>query len=442
MSVVRVAIGSLLVLAGLVSMLGSVDSNGTPAVACGGPAISVALGGGDHPAGRDADCRAAGRDQALGGGLFFLVGAAFVLGRRLRRWVRSWASRDLMNEMEQGCWRIGSPWRQLASASAVLVVGGVLIAALFDPVWRLGGLIAAGPFVATVFLTVLRPRIEARPDGLRITNPLGTYLLRWDELRDVTPGYRGLQLEMSDGRLINAFAVQGSNWSSWRHRSTRADDIAAELMHRARRIAPATQSDVVGATPEPLRPVEDPGWRPAIMALVPIVGARVAASRSRRHPARSLVMVRQVFLLYALAIALFGFVLLQLGLSSADASMSGGTVMVGTGAVALVALMLGPIVERPLDGSSVGRLAESWRNRFFVRVAIGEAPALAGFVAAFRAGSVFPYVLGGTATAVMFVRAAPSGRNIAKDQEGLTERGCSLSLLAVLATWSPKRERS
>jgi hypothetical protein len=438
LTIVRVVAGGLLALAGLVSVLGSVDSDGTPSVACGGPAVSVAFGGGHQPEGRAIDCRAAGRDQSLGGGLFLVVGGALILGRRLRRWSRSWASRDLRDEMDRGSWRVGPPWRQLASAAAVLVALGCSIGALFDPVWLLIGLIAAGPFVAIVLLMTLRPRIEAQSDGLRITNPLRTYSVRWDEVRDITPGYWGLQIELSDGRLITAFAAQKSNWSSWRHRSTRADDIAAELLRRAGRMAPSRQSDASGS-PELLRPVEDPGWRPALIALVPIVGIRIAASRRRNHPASGLVVVRQLFLTFALAIAMFGFVLTQLDLSSADASMSSVTVMVVVGAIAFVALVLGPIVERPLDGSDVGRLAETWRTRFFVRIAFGEAPALAGFAGAFLAGSISPYVLGASATAVIFARSAPSARQIAKDQDGLDERGSSLSLATVLATWSPKR---
>lgn len=235
----RVVVGGLLVLAGLVSLLGSVDSYGTPSAACGGPAVSVAIGGGHGPEGRAADCREAGRDQSLGGGLFLLVGGALVVGRRLRRWTRSWASRELSDEMERGSWRVAAPWRQLASAVAVLVVLGCLIGALFDPVWLLIGLIAAGPFVALVLLMTLRPRIEAQPEGLRITNPLRTSFVRWDELGEVTPGYWGLQVDLSDGRLINAFAAQKSRWSSWRDRSTRADAIAAELLRRAGRTVPS-----------------------------------------------------------------------------------------------------------------------------------------------------------------------------------------------------------
>lgn len=191
-------------------------------------------------------------------------------------------------------------------------------------------------------------------------------------------------------------------------------------------------------SPESLGPVEDPGWRPALIALVPIVGVRLAARRRRSHPTSGLVLVRQLFLTFAVAIVMFGFVLTQLDLSSGDAPMSSGLVTVLVGVVACVALVIGPIVERPLDGSSVGGLAETWRTRFFIRIAFGETPALVGFVGAFLAGSVFPYVLGACATAVIFARAAPSARNIATDQERLNDRGSALSLLNILATWSPK----
>lgn len=440
-TILRVVVGGLLVLAALVALTGSVESDGTPSASCGGPAVSVAFGGGNRPEGQAADCRDAGRDQSFGGGLFLLVGGALVLGRRLRRWTRSWASLELRDEMERGSWRVGPPWRQLASGAAVLVMLGCLVGALFYPVWLLIGLVAAGPFVAVVLLTTLRPRIEALPEGLSITNPLRKYFVRWDELGEITPGYWGLQVELSDGRLINAFAAQKSRRSSWQDRSTRADGIAAELRRRAGRMSPSRQSEAETGSPQSLGSVDDPGWRPALISLVPIVGVRFAARRRRKHPASGLILVRQLFLSFAVAIAMFGFVLTQLGLTPGDASMSSGTVVVLVGVVALVALVIGLIVEQPLDGSSAGRLAETWRTRFFIRIALGEAPALAGFVGAILAGSVSPYVLGAFATAVIFGRAAPSARNIAKDQERLNDRGAALSLSNILATWSPQPPR-
>jgi hypothetical protein len=60
--ILAVVLGVIALAAGLISVLGGVDSNGTPSVNCGAPAVVVALGGGRHPEGRGGDCRGAGGD--------------------------------------------------------------------------------------------------------------------------------------------------------------------------------------------------------------------------------------------------------------------------------------------------------------------------------------------------------------------------------------------
>jgi len=197
--------------------------------------------------------------------------------------------------MVTGRWRVPPPWRQLAAASVVLAVGGFLVGAVFDPVWLVVGLISVGPFAAIVILQVLRPRIEASPEGLMIRNPLRSYVVRWDEIRGVVPGYWGLQIELSDGTVRTAFAAQKSNWSSWRHWSTRANEIAAEILRRAG-LAQGGEVKAVERPPyEPTALIEDPGWRPALLALVPIFGVRAGMHRALNHPARGLVIARQLF---------------------------------------------------------------------------------------------------------------------------------------------------
>jgi hypothetical protein len=309
-TVVRVGLGSVLVLAGLAAVLGTVETSyGTRVVQCGGPAFSVARRGGESPPGREADCKSSGSDQALGGGGFLVGGAALLVMPWLRRRLRSRPA------------PVPSPEAEPAP----------------------------------------RPPLLPPP-------PIGVPPISWD----------------------------------------------------------------------PHRPVDDPGWGPALTAFIPMIGVAIASNRRRQHP-NGLILVRQLFLSFVWSVVLFGFVLTLLQLSPDDASMPSGTAMVGVGVLALVVLVLRRLAMRPLDGSSEAQLAQTWRTRFFLLIGLGELPALAGFIAAFQAGSVAPYFLGAAATGVLWVRAAPTAGHIARDQEALRDQSSPLSLLAVLSTWTPRR---
>ncbi len=319
MTVVRVGAGVLLALSGLIALLGSVDSDGTPSVPCGGPAVSVAFGGGDAPVGWASDCRGAGADQALGGGIFLGGGAALLLERRVREWLGSSRSRDDLDDAVRGGERIKSVRGRWISASRA----------------------------------------------------------RWLEAsHEPGPTQRGSELRGS---------------------------------------------------------VNDPGWRPAVKALVPLVGLRMAMKRRSASPGNGLVTIRQAFLAFPSAIAMLGFVLWLMGLKPAHNSPSAGLVTVVVGAVAVGAMAAGPLLHRPLDSTTDASLAETWRTRFFVQIALAELPALFGFTGALLAGAIAPYLLGAAVAAAMFVRVAPTARHLDRDQQELRNRSAR-SLVTVLAT--------
>lgn len=100
-----------------------------------------------------------------------------------------------------------------------------------------------------------------------------------------------------------------------------------------------------------------------------------------------------------------------------------------------VAVVAAPrLVERDLDCSDDRSLTRSYTNRFFLRLAFGEPPALAGFVGFVLCGNPLVYGLGLVFAAVGSRRAAPTSRSLAEDQERLRVAGCGRSLMVTLRT--------
>jgi hypothetical protein len=181
----------------------------------------------------------------------------------------------------------------------------------------------------------------------------------------------------------------------------------------------------------PSEPPTDPGWGGPVgilLMFVPIIGHR------RMRGADPLLVLRRVFLSFCVAIVLFLWVLGFLDLGG-----SGNVALSGTAAATLAAIF-GVVclassrrfVNRPLDCASGQSLSSSYRERFFLRLAFGEAPALVGFVLVFLARTRWPYVIGASFTAIGFAWAAPTKRHLAQDQRRLSSSGCARDLVAAL----------
>lgn len=82
--------------------------------------------------------------------------------------------------------------------------------------------------------------------------------------------------------------------------------------------------------------------------------------------------------------------------------------------------------------SSHGQESPSDPGRF--RIAFAELAALLGFVAAFLAEGVWPYVIGMLVSFVGFGLIAPTASRIRRLDESLSSRGCTESLRAALYT--------
>jgi hypothetical protein len=172
-------------------------------------------------------------------------------------------------------------------------------------------------------------------------------------------------------------------------------------------------------------PQEDPGWGFVWKVVVPGAGRP-----ARFKNGSALVTTRMLFASFAWAIVAFGIVLAFLDLGSADALDPGVgvAIVVGVGVVSLVAGRFLP----GLDGSSLGRLGQTYRTRLFTGLAIGEAVALIGFVLAFLAGTILTYLVALPFTAIGFARVAPTRSNIERDEQELQALGAAASLQQVL----------
>jgi hypothetical protein len=176
-------------------------------------------------------------------------------------------------------------------------------------------------------------------------------------------------------------------------------------------------------------PDDDPGW-PRGLALFALVVPGVAQWTLRTNRGRDgLVVLRQTFVTFSIALVLFGVVppLVQ---------QSGESVMpwlLILGVLVVVGLGAARVVEKPLDCATDALLAASYRTRLFVRIAFGEGIALFGFVAVFQGAPLWLYYAGAAVSLIWFwTRAAPTRAALARDQQELNASGCSRSLVAAL----------
>jgi hypothetical protein len=79
---------------------------------------------------------------------------------------------------------------------------------------------------------VFGPYVEAGADELIVKNGIKTMAIPWTRIKKITPGWGGLTILQTDGRVKTALGVQKANIAPWTNQSTRADDIASTLMDR------------------------------------------------------------------------------------------------------------------------------------------------------------------------------------------------------------------
>lgn len=153
-----------------------------------------------------------------------------------------------------------------------------------------------------------------------------------------------------------------------------------------------------------------------------------------------LVVLRQLFLSFCLTIVAVGVVLAVLYPGSDPPTDPPTGAVVALLLVGALSSMVGPrIIERPLICEDEAKLAESYRKRFFLKLAFSELAALLGFVSFFLIYAWWPYVIGAAITALGFRRAAPTSARLARDQDVLAAQGCQRSLISALRQAQPPR---
>ena len=176
----------------------------------------------------------------------------------------------------------------------------------------------------------------------------------------------------------------------------------------------------------------DPGWgfswKSIPLAFVPQLAIRRAGRGGQRDP---LLELRLVLLTFVAAIFSIGVVAFFLGNMSEGAESTGLSVAIVV-AVGCTSLLAQRVVPRPLDCTSLESLASSYRTRFFLRLAISEAAALAGFCLDVALGPWWVYFVGAGFALIGFSQLAPTVRHLIQDQDSLSLNGCPRSLVEAL----------
>src|SRR3954447_25097233 len=114
---------------------------------------------------------------------------------------------------------------------------------------------------------------------------------------------------------------------------------------------------------------EDPGWplrKEMLLALIPGVG-RILLRRRHDASTNPLVVLRELFITFCIALVMFGVVLAFLWPAQSKEPDS-PQLAIGLIGLGVAAAVVGRVVEKPLVCTDDGSLAASYRTRFFLRI--------------------------------------------------------------------------
>lgn len=148
---------------------------------------------------------------------------------------------------------------------------------------------------------------------------------------------------------------------------------------------------------------------------------------------KSLMVLRALFAAVVAAVVAIGVAVAILGdMKEGDDEPTGVALAIVAG-VGCLTLLLRRVVSRPLDPSSPASLAASYRTRLILRLAVAESAALIAFAIGMSLGPWWVYYLGAAFAFVGMAMAAPTQRNLGRDQDALSLAGHELSLLDALS---------
>lgn len=159
---------------------------------------------------------------------------------------------------------------------------------------------------------------------------------------------------------------------------------------------------------------EDPGWKP--------------------KPGEPLTSVRLLFMAFCMAILGMAVVAAVILREEAANSAPAWQSLAAIAAFGCASLAAQSYLPPALDGTSKKSLAVSYRIRFFLRLALSEAVAMAAFVLSIAWGPWWAFYVGAALTLIGFARLAPTRHHLQQDQDQLSLAGCDLSLVEALRT--------
>jgi hypothetical protein len=99
------------------------------------------------------------------------------------------------------------------------------------------------------------------------------------------------------------------------------------------------------------------------------------------------------------------------------------------------------LVDPQLNGATDASLTATYRQRFFLWVGVGEAPAFLGLLAAVATDRFWLYLVGCVFAVLSYVHIAPTARNLARDQARLDQNGTPRSLVSALGAMPTRTSR-
>ena len=150
----------------------------------------------------------------------------------------------------------------------------------------------------------------------------------------------------------------------------------------------------------------------------------------RRTTDESLTVLRSIYVSFWISLTLFGVILLSILPFAAEQSAL--LTAVGLLVIGAASYIVEPRIERRRRCGTDVVLIYDFRTRIFLRIAMSTSVALFAFCAAFVQNCSWVYFAGLLFAAPSLVRAAPSRRALAREQEQLDLVGCDRSLIAAL----------